>query len=249
MKYLFVTAAILLTFESDHGLANNLPTVQRGGDNDEPKKANFTTETRKGITILRAIPSEEGTNIYSSREETEPAPKLEPLVKRPVGKNRLKYPEMIAATTKAAGNKYDRILAAIIQKYGKFVKFSAEQHGVPEAFILGVIVAESAGKVDAKSPKGAMGLMQLMPATAQKFGVKDAYSASQNIDGGTALIADLLVRYDWDPLLVLAAYNAGEGAVAKYKGVPPYKETREYIPRVLAAYGSADRLIENAATN
>lgn len=107
---------------------------------------------------------------------------------------------------------------------------------VSPAFALAVIAVESAGDSGAVSRAGAQGLMQLMPATAERFGVSDAFDPASNIKGGVALLDHLMERYGDDPLLVLAAYNAGEGAVRDHGGVPPYTETRNYIPRVLSAY-------------
>jgi hypothetical protein len=87
----------------------------------------------------------------------------------------------------------------------------------------------------ARSPKGAMGLTQLMPATAERYGVKNAYDAKQNLHGGARYLADLLVMFDNDVHLALAAFNAGEGAVMKYgRKIPPYAETQRYVPQVLA---------------
>lgn len=107
---------------------------------------------------------------------------------------------------------------------------------VSPALVLAVISVESSGKPDAVSRAGAQGLMQLMPETAERFGVTNAMDPSENIAGGVALLDHLMERYGEDPLLVLAAYNAGEGAVRDHGGVPPYPETRNYIPKVLAAY-------------
>jgi soluble lytic murein transglycosylase-like protein len=87
-----------------------------------------------------------------------------------------------------------------------------------------VVSAESAYKTDAVSPKGAIGLMQLMPATAQSYGA-NPYDPSQNVEAGAAYLRELLIKYNGDARLALAAYNAGPGAVSKYNGVPPYAET------------------------
>lgn len=113
---------------------------------------------------------------------------------------------------------------------------------VSPALALAVIATESAGKADAQSSAGAQGLMQLIPATAQRFGVADALDPVQNIKGGVAYLDWLMQRFDRDPLMVLAAYNAGEGAVAANRGVPPYAETRDYVPKVLAAWQVAQGL-------
>jgi len=107
---------------------------------------------------------------------------------------------------------------------------------VSPALVLAVISVESGGKVDAVSAAGATGLMQLMPDTVTRFGVADALSATDNIAGGVAFLDFLMDKFDRDPILVLAGYNAGENAVATHDGVPLFPETRNYVPRVLAAY-------------
>ena len=107
---------------------------------------------------------------------------------------------------------------------------------VSPALVLAVIGIESAGKSDALSGAGASGLMQLMPDTAKRFGVQDASIATQNIKGGVAYLDWLMKEFDRDPVMVLASYNAGEGAVKKHQGVPPFAETRAYVPKVLAAW-------------
>ena len=88
---------------------------------------------------------------------------------------------------------------------------------------------------------GAKGLMQLMDTTASSYGVSNPFDPSQNISGGTQLIADLLKRYSGNLELVLAAYNAGEPAVNKYKGIPPFKETQDYVPKVIAEFNRLSR--------
>jgi soluble lytic murein transglycosylase-like protein len=119
----------------------------------------------------------------------------------------------------------------------------AKKYSLPEAFVSGVMKAESSFQPDAVSPKGAIGLMQLMPGTARELGV-DPYDPRQNADGGAQYLRQLLARYENDPdqvLLALAAYNAGPGAVEHWHGVPPYRETREYILRVLKAWQQASK--------
>lgn len=109
---------------------------------------------------------------------------------------------------------------------------ASRTYGVEEAVIRAIIHAESAFRPTALSRVGAQGLMQLMPATARRFGVSDSYNPAQNIQGGVQYLAWLLKRFNGDVRLAAAGYNAGEGAVDKYKGVPPYSETRRYVERV-----------------
>ena len=119
-----------------------------------------------------------------------------------------------------------------MDSYAAEVRAAANEFGVDEAIVRAIIHAESAFRANAVSHAGAQGLMQLIPATATRFGVSDAFDAGQNIRGGVQYLAWLLKRFDNDLTLAAAGYNAGEGAVDKYNGVPPYKETRRYVERV-----------------
>lgn len=113
---------------------------------------------------------------------------------------------------------------------------ATDSTGIDSDFLRSVIQAESGGNTRARSPKGAQGLMQLMPGTAAQLGVRDAYDAGQNIHGGSQYLRELLVRYNGDAVKALAAYNAGPGRVQQYKGVPPYRETRRYVSRIIKDY-------------
>lgn len=126
-------------------------------------------------------------------------------------------------------------------------KLSIEYRVQPQ-LALAVIEAESNFNVAALSPKNAKGLMQLIPATADRFGVRNPYDAAQNIRGGMAYLRWLLAYFEGDVLLVAAAYNAGEGAVDRYRGVPPYAETRDYVRKILRATGSLSHPFDAAAT-
>jgi TPR repeat protein len=112
----------------------------------------------------------------------------------------------------------------------------ADWYQVDPKLVLSVITVESNFQIKAQSPKAAMGLMQLIPQTAERFNVKNAYDASQNIRGGLKYLRWLLSYYRGDVTLAVAAYNAGEKAVDRYKGIPPYAETRQYVKRVLELY-------------
>lgn len=129
--------------------------------------------------------------------------------------------------------------AAPPKSTGQIVEEASAKHGVDSDFIFSVIQQESAGNARAVSHAGARGLMQLMPQTASELGVKDVFSPEQNVHGGTQYLRQLLERYGGDAIKALAAYNAGPAAVDRYHGVPPYRETRQYVSRVVGQYNRA----------
>ncbi|MEM7509101.1 MAG: lytic transglycosylase domain-containing protein [Pseudomonadota bacterium] len=135
----------------------------------------------------------------------------------------------------------------ILGRWGPILKREAEARKVPLPLLAAVIAVESGGNPGAISPKGAGGLMQLMPQTARRFGVNNSLAPAQNVRGGARYLRWLLDHFGGDAVLALAGYNAGEGAVAKYGGVPPYRETRDYVPKVAAAYAAARRLCSEDA--
>jgi len=122
------------------------------------------------------------------------------------------------------------------RRYQNSITEASRQYGVNENLIKSVITAESCFKVRARSHKGARGLMQLMPATARRFGVRNSYNSHQNIGAGTKYLRWLLDRFNGNVHFALAGYNAGEGKVDRYGGIPPYKETREYVRRVMGVF-------------
>jgi Transglycosylase SLT domain len=172
------------------------------------------------------------------------------------------YWDTVPTGIEAAGERFDLALTTLSQgpdgkvvraprlqqmqevadEYGTEILKATLDTNVSPALVLAVIGIESAGRSDAVSSAGAVGLMQLIPATAERFGVSDSSDPVQNIKGGVAYLDWLLNEFDNDPVMVLAAYNAGEGAVRANQGVPPYAETRDYVPKVLAAWQVAQGL-------
>lgn len=122
--------------------------------------------------------------------------------------------------------------------YDDYIQRASGRYNIDPDLIRAVIKAESDFKVSARSNKGAMGLMQLMPDTARLHNISDAYDPSENVEGGARHLRMLLDRYQGDLELSLAAYNAGSAAVEKHRGVPPFPETKEYVRRVLRFYNS-----------
>jgi soluble lytic murein transglycosylase-like protein len=169
------------------------------------------------------------------------------MVSPTLGAARGRFPEAVAALSQGPGGASVRAprmqhLQNVAQTYGADILTATLGTEVSPALVLAVIGIESAGNPAAVSSAGAEGLMQLIPATAERFGVTDSQDPGQNIRGGVAYLDWLMKRFDRDPLMVLAAYNAGEGAVEKNNGVPPYAETRDYVPKVLAAWQVAQGL-------
>ncbi|MCX7973334.1 MAG: lytic transglycosylase domain-containing protein [Candidatus Aminicenantes bacterium] len=121
-------------------------------------------------------------------------------------------------------------------RYDPIIQSLARTYGVPAELIHSVIKIESNYNERAVSPKGAMGLMQLMPETAKFYGVNDPFNPEENIKGGILYLKDLIRLYNGQTKYVLAAYNAGQEALKKYNGIPPYKETKDYIQKVMALY-------------
>ena len=131
--------------------------------------------------------------------------------------------------------------------FAREIREAAERYGVEEALIKAVIRVESGFNSRAVSPKGARGLMQLMPGTASILGVRNSFDPRQNIDGGVRHLRGLIDRFGNDLKLALAAYNAGEQAVVTHGGIPPYRETRDYVTRILGLFSPAPAAAAPAA--
>lgn len=148
-------------------------------------------------------------------------------------------PAQTLATNPSKDNKVPPVWRVPKESHSSFdpiIKEAAEKYQVPVGLIKSVIQAESSFNPHAVSKAGAQGLMQLMPATARGLGVRDALNPVENIEGGTKYLRQLLDRYNGDLTKTLAAYNAGPGNVAKYGGIPPFKETQNYVKKVMANY-------------
>jgi len=121
----------------------------------------------------------------------------------------------------------------------EFIAPAASKYGVAPELVAAVIWAESSGDPNARSHRGARGLMQLMPETATELGVTTILDPRENVEGGTRYLRQMLDAHEGDVSLALAAYNAGPEAVRRYRGIPPYRETREYVGRVIRVYERA----------
>lgn len=197
------------------------------------------------------------------RREAEGGAPVQPLLPQPpVGASYDWFWDSVPVARDATQDRFDLALAALdngpdgtsvaaprlqtmqnlAEKWGTQILKDTIGTNVSPALVLAVMGIESGGNPQAVSSAGAVGLMQLIPATAERFGVADSTDPAQNIKGGVAYLDWLMTRFGRDPVLVLAAYNAGEGAVDANAGVPPYPETRDYVPKVLAAWQVAQGL-------
>ena len=177
------------------------------------------------------IPSSEITGF---EPDDSPAPRPETSHPSPKAGERVGHPTHQLAAQKSAPAATPVDVPALVNR-------ASDQHLVDADLIASVIKAESSFQQRAVSPKGAQGLMQLMPGTAGKLGVKDSFDPTDNIDGGTRYLRELLLRYNGDMAKALAAYNAGPQRVDQYHGVPPYRETHAYVVRVIKDFNRKKR--------
>ncbi|KAF3980918.1 MAG: lytic transglycosylase domain-containing protein [Methylococcales symbiont of Hymedesmia sp. n. MRB-2018] len=153
-------------------------------------------------------------------------------------KKGFKYKRIIRTRSKNYARAFKKIVSNK-KKYAPYITAAANKYKVDEKLLHAVIQTESAYDEKAISPAGAVGLMQLMPATAKRYGVRNRKNGKQNIEGGTHYLKDLTKMFNSNLKLVLAGYNAGEGAVKKYhNSIPPYPETHDYVRKVMKLYRS-----------
>jgi soluble lytic murein transglycosylase-like protein len=189
-----------------------------------------------GAAPIAPVPARAGAKVLSGavyRYEKDGVTHYTNVRPRGVAKARMlfSYVETCFACGAAPGVNFGSIRLNT-SSYASEIHSAANQFGVEEAVVRAIIHAESAYRSNAVSRAGAQGLMQLIPATASRFGVSDPFDPGQNIRGGVQYLAWLMKRYSSDLSLVAAAYNAGEGAVDRNGGVPPYSETQRYVQRV-----------------
>lgn len=184
---------------------------------------------RPASAQIASYVDERGKLIYAN-DDSQPARHGSSMNRSAAGESqRVASEELSAASPKQSDSKLDQI-----------VQEAAERHRLDPALVKAVISTESAWNTRAISQKGAVGLMQLIPATAQRFGVGNPFDPAQNVEGGTMYLKSLLDRYNGDLSRSLAAYNAGERAVDLSGGVPAYQETRRYVQKVTKAYFRPD---------
>ena len=183
---------------------------------------------------IARVPSDDGRTLFVNAE---PPPVLKFAVRQRAGLSAAaKRPSIYLPAESSFMGKIRPAMNLDRDGAEKLVKEAAERHRIDPALVRAVIETESNWNPSAISRKGAVGLMQLIPTTAHRFGVNDLYSPQQNVDAGVRYLKTLLERYNGNLDLALAAYNAGEGAVDRAHGIPSFRETRDYVQRVQSAY-------------
>lgn len=263
----FIPAVVTALFVIQSPVAADAPppfpefSAKRVGVPQNSAGKRITIQIDPALAFIQPLPSSKGDQ-GASTEETEVAAAAVP--DRPIGNyawfwneippdltanSAQRTTDVVELLDRIAGSSRDiaapraQDLRTLIDAYGTDILIKSIDTEVSPAIALAVMAVESSGRVDAVSSAGAKGLMQLMPATAERFGVRDT-TASENIRGGIEYLDWLIRHFEGDTVLALAGYNAGEGAVKEHGGVPPYAETRDYIPKVLAAWRVARMLCQ-----
>jgi len=190
-----------------------------GGSEAHAQEAVYRCLGEDGVPLFTNVPGDRRCTVFMQAPRREAAARPAPIV-----------------SAAPAGRGSRRAAPDRRQEFDEHVLAAAKLHDVEPALIHAVISAESGYNPKAKSGKGARGLMQLIPETGARYGAKDLLDPKQNIDAGTRYLKDLMAMFGQDLRLAVAAYNAGEGAVLRYGTIPPYAETRAYVPRVLSYY-------------
>ena len=209
--------------------------VKSGTDRASPPAGQFT---RRGRRSVRAFRNDDGTYIYTNigwkfdRDYEEILTQLEPINLYRRGKQTTTVLKQALSQEVAVSDERRTYSVSLRGKLDHMIKEYAASYGVRPEVVKAVIRAESYFDPDAVSPKGAMGLMQLMPRTAAAMNITEPFDPEQNIAGGTQYLGKLLQMFKGDEQLAVAAYNAGPGRVKRYGGIPPFPETKAYVARV-----------------
>ena len=254
--------AVILVWAADQALADDI-TFKKAKPAGEGKRIDVQIAPEDDWYRKTNREKLERQKQTDTQKEEIPAANVAPAVANPAGDLQdWFWSENSPAMADAAFDRMEKAVNTLSRNPSKSTRLAprlatfhklAETHGrdiliatlgkdVSPALILAVIAVESSGRSDAVSEAGAVGLMQLMEATAARFEVDDRTDPAQSIRGGAAYLSWLLKEFKGDPLLALAGYNAGENAVKSYNGVPPYPETRAYVPKVIAAWALARSL-------
>jgi hypothetical protein len=220
LKIILVMILIGLSLVLFYGLGGE-PTHRLVGDR--------AGQVEQATVATTAIPKGESANPLSQAKPAQPGSELNALKEALSGTAKKGGGSSFRAPVQIANLIKCKNLEEVVQKYSR-------QYGVDEDLVWAVIRQESGFNAGAVSPKGAMGLMQLMPGTAAGLGVSDPFDVDQNVAGGVKYLEQCLNQFNQDVPLALAAYNAGPGNVVKYQGCPPFAETRNYVASILAAY-------------
>ncbi len=243
-----VASGLNLTLARISAIESNLYALERVANYQNARVETPQEQNEDFSTILDAkikeapkeekkeeTPAIEHIGSQTDIEKPKASQTLEP-VEKPVEVEDLEFLEKEELKKSPLNLKPKISLAPKTENIDDIIDIFADKYDVDSNFIKAIIKQESGFKPNATSKKGAMGLMQLMPQTAKSLGVIDAYNPRENIEGGVKYLKNLLNNYNGNKELALAAYNAGSGAVKKYGGVPPYKETQNYIKNIMASY-------------